>query len=98
MSLKTITDYTDYCIVCSRPRTDLHHCVFGNAKRRLADADNLLLPLCRDCHEKMHNVKEMQVMSHIVGQLFYERNMCAAGLKPDEAREEFRKRYGISYL
>lgn len=93
-----ITKYEDYCLVCGKPRQHVHHLVFGNAKRRLADTDGLTIPLCMDCHEKMHNVKEMQVMSHIVGQLFYERNMCAAELTPDEAREEFRKRYGVSYL
>lgn len=93
-----ITKYEDYCIICGKPKTDVHHLVFGNAKRRLADADALTMPLCRDHHEQMHNDKAMQVMSHIVGQLFYERNMCAQGLTPDEAREEFRRRYGVSYL
>ena len=93
-----ITKYSDFCIICGKPRTDVHHLVFGNAKRRLADIDELTMPLCRDCHEKMHNVKEMQVMSHIVGQLYYERTKCAVGLTPDEAREDFRARYGVSYL
>lgn len=93
-----ITNYTDYCIICGKPKTEVHHLVYGNAKRRLADSDNLCAPLCREHHESMHNSKEMQVMSHIVGQLFYERNMCASGLTTDEARDEFRKRYGVSYL
>ena len=93
-----ITEYSDYCIICGKPKTDIHHCVFGNAKRRLADADALTMPLCREHHEQMHNDKGMQVMSHIVGQLFYERNMCAHGLTPEEAREEFQRRYGVSYL
>ena len=93
-----ITNYDAYCLICGKPRTDIHHLVFGNSKRRIADTDGLTIPLCTGCHELMHRQKEMQVMSHIAGQLFYERNMCASGLAPDEAREEFRKRYGISYL
>lgn len=93
-----VTNYTDYCIICGKPRTDIHHLVWGNSKRRIADADALTIPLCIKCHEAMHKTKEMQAMSHIVGQLFYERNMCAAGMNPDEARESFRKRYDISYL
>jgi hypothetical protein len=93
-----ITNYEDFCIICGKPKTDVHHLVFGNAKRRLADTDGLTMPLCRECHEKMHNVKEMQVMSHIIGQLFFERNMCTTGVSPEEAREHFRHRYGISYL
>lgn len=93
-----ITNYSEYCIICGRPKTDLHHCVFGNSKRRLADADELTMPLCRKHHEAMHKDKGMQVMSHIVGQLFFERNKCADGMTPEEAREEFRTRYSISYL
>lgn len=93
-----VTNYTDYCILCGKPRTDIHHLVFGNAKRKLADQDGLTMPLCVSCHEMMHNPKEMQVMSHICGQLLYERNKCAIGMSPEEARENFRKRYSISYL
>lgn len=93
-----VTNYTDYCIICGKPKTDVHHLVYGNAKRRLANTDELTMPCCRECHESMHNDKRMQVMSHITGQLLFERNMCANGLTPDEARESFRKRYNISYL
>ena len=93
-----ITNYADYCIICGKPKTDVHHLVFGNAKRKLADADNLCAPLCREHHEAMHNSKGMQAMSHICGQLYYERNMCAQGYGVDAARESFRLRYGKSYL
>lgn len=93
-----ITNYEDYCIICGEPRQHVHHLVFGNAKRRLADTDGLTCPLCRECHEKIHNQKELQVMSHIVGQLFYERNMCTTGMNIEDAREHFRHRYGVSYL
>ena len=93
-----ITNYTDYCIICGKPKTDVHHLIWGNSKRRIADADAITCPLCREHHEMMHNKKEMQAMSHIVGQLFYERNKCAMGMTPEEAREEFRSRYSISYL
>ena len=93
-----ITNYSDFCIICGKPKTDVHHLVFGNSKRKWADADELTAPLCREHHESMHRSKEMQVASHIIGQLFYERNMCAAGRSVDEARESFRNRYGVSYL
>ena len=93
-----LTEFSEFCVICGRPKTDIHHCVFGNSKRRIADTDGLTMPLCREHHEAMHNGKGMQVMSHIAGQLYFERNMCAQGLTPDEAREYFRKRYGVSYL
>lgn len=93
-----ITKYDGYCLICGKPRTDIHHLCFGNSKRPLADQDGLTIPLCRTCHEKMHNQKELQAASHIIGQLFYERNMCIAGMDADGARESFRDRYGVSYL
>lgn len=93
-----ITKYFDYCFVCGKPKTDVHHLVFGNSKRKCADQDKLVAPVCREHHEMFHNKKEMQVMSHVIGQLLYERDRCASGLTVDEARESFRRRYGISYL
>lgn len=93
-----ITEYSDFCLICGKPKTDIHHLVFGVAKRRLADTDGLTMPLCREHHEAMHNDKGMQVMSHIVGQLLYERNYCTAGVELEDAREHFRHRYGKSYL
>ena len=93
-----ITEYENYCLICGKPRTDVHHLVYGNSKRRIADKDGLTMPLCRTHHEMMHNDKTMQIMSHIVGQLYFERNMCAVGLDTDMARESFLDRYGVSYL
>lgn len=93
-----ITNYKDFCIICGRPKTDIHHLVFGVAKRKLADTDGLTAPLCREHHEAMHNDKTVQALSHIVGQLYYERNMCAQGYGTDAARDSFRLRYGKSYL
>ena len=93
-----ITKYEDFCIICAKPKTDVHHLVFGNSKRRLADEDNLTCPCCRVHHEMFHKGKEMQVMSHIAGQLLYERDRCAEGATVEEARAMFRQRYGVSYL
>lgn len=93
-----ITKYMDYCIVCGKPKADIHHLVFGNSRRKWADEDKLVAPCCREHHEAFHQVKEMQVMSHIVGQLLYERDRCAEGHTVDDARAMFRQRYGVSYL
>ena len=92
-----ITEYADYCILCNKPRTDIHHCVFGVAKRKLADQDGLTMPLCASCHRAIHQGK-MQTLSKIIGQLLYERNKCAEGMTVEEARESFRKRYSESFL
>ena len=92
-----ITEYEDYCILCNRPRTDIHHLVFGVGRRNLADEDGLTMPLCDSCHKAIHQGK-MQTLSKIIGQLLYERNKCAEGMTVEEARESFRRRYFESYL
>jgi len=92
-----ITEYADYCILCNRPRTAIHHCVFGVGRRNLADEDGLTMPLCDSCHKAIHQGK-MQTLSKIIGQLLYERNKCAEGMTVEEARESFRRRYFESYL
>lgn len=92
-----ITEYADYCILCNKPRTAIHHCVFGVGRRNLADEDGLTMPLCDSCHKAIHQGK-MQTLSKIIGQLLYERNKCAEGMTTEEARESFLRRYRGSYL
>ena len=90
-----ITNYTEVCIFCYKPRNDEHHLVFGRANRKLADADGLTVPVCRECHELLHKHDKI---SKIIGQLAYERDRCAEGYGKDAARDSFRMRYGKSYL
>lgn len=92
-----ITEYADYCILCNKPRTAIHHCVFGVGRRNLADEDGLTMPLCDSCHRAIHQGK-MQTLSKIIGQLLYERNKCAEGMTVEEARESFLRRYREKYL
>lgn len=93
-----ITEYNDYCIICGRPRTDMHHIFKGHKQRHLADQDELLIPLCREHHEAIHNTKEYNLLCEIIGQLAFEKDLCAEGMNRENAREAFRIRYGRSYL
>lgn len=84
-----------YCEICGTPNAEQHHLVFGVSNRKLSDADDLVMDCCRFHHEFMHkNAK----ISRIIGQLMYERNKCAEGQTIEEARQNFRIRYGKSYL
>ena len=83
------------CAICGRPNTEIHHLVFGVANRKLADADGLVLPVCREHHEFFHDNAKV---SRMIGQLMYERDKCAEGYGLSAARESFMLRYGRNYL
>lgn len=93
-----ITDYTKYCFLCGSPTSETHHLVYGGALRKLADDDELFVPVCRNCHNEIHNNPTAGKMSKIIGQLAFELNENAHKGDIKNARENFRKRYGRSYL
>jgi len=93
-----VTEYMNNCILCGRPTDNVHHLVYGNSHRKLADQDELVIGLCLKHHNEIHANSSMGIMSKIIGQLAYERDLCAKGSTQNEAREQFRKRYGSSYL
>ena len=84
----SITEYTQFCLICGTPATDPHHCLSGS-DRKHADEDGLVIPVCRMCHKFIHDNPKALTMSKIIGQLAYER---------EHTREEFRARYRHSYL
>lgn len=100
-----LTKYDGYCMFCGKPTTEFHHCVFGVSNRRKCDEDDLIVPVCRNCHttgwpvsSRIHDNPMAEKLSKIVGQLAWEKHAVAGGMTEDEAREAFRKRYGVSYL
>ena len=84
----SITEYTEFCLICGTPSTDPHHCLSGS-DRRHADEDGLVIPVCRACHRFIHDNPKALTMSKIIGQLAYEK---------EHTRDEFRARYRHSYL
>ncbi len=106
-----LTEYTDICVVCGRRREAGHHMLFGTGMRELADVDNLLMPMCDDCHDMGERIKRIhgnpmaERLSKIMGQLLYEKEFILEQMPENEqerirakARESFRNRYGKSYL
>lgn len=97
-----ITEYKDYCIVCGCPTTDTHHLIPGKGRRRLSDEDHLMIPVCRNCHNEIHNNKVALALSRICGQIAYEKWYLAdfgdSRKSMELSRQRFRERYGVSYL
>lgn len=92
-----ITKYENYCLICGRPRTEVHHLIMGTSGRKLADEDGLTIPLCNKCHNDMHMNTTCNQLSKILGQMAWEKEFYRRGHEGD-AREAFRKRFGKSYI
>ena len=97
--------YASYCALCGTPlsvKTE-HHLLFG-VDRKKAEEDGLKVPICDNCHTmnggsgKLHGNIIADKLSKIAGQLAYEKQKCADGMTPEEAREAFLRRYKKSYL
>lgn len=91
------------CALCSekkifREADHTHHLISGNGRRQKADEFNLIIPLCWECHQKVHEDPDLLITSKVIGQLIYERDRTAAGRTKEEARSDFIKDFGKSYL
>lgn len=91
-----ITNQNNICIFCGVPAECEHHLLFGTGIRKLAEQDGLKVPCCHKCHnigkstDSIHNNTMAEKLSKMLGQALYESKIGT--------REEFRNRYGKSYL
>ena len=86
----------ELCYLCKKRGLEIrggevHHMIFGTAKRKLADEDGLTIHLCHLHHRMLHDggcyKRELQELAQQTWQDHYGRT-----------KEDFIKRYGISYL
>lgn len=81
-------DYTP-CFLCGATATEIHHMIHG-PDRKKADEDGLVVPLCRECHNKVHfGGGGLDRELKRTAQLWYEK---------EHTREEWMERYGRNYL
>lgn len=97
-----LTDY-DICVICGRPKECTHHLIPGTAKRNLCEADGLKIPLCNNHHnmagkESIHGTEVAEHMGRIAAQLAWEKRYIIEHGYDGQEREQFRRRYGKSYL
>jgi len=82
------------CAMCGNIADCEHHLIFGMGLRELADQDGLTIPLCNDCHttgrDRIHGNVAAERLSKMLGQALWESKYGD--------REQFRERYGRSYL
>lgn len=91
-----VTEHDNTCFFCGRPTECEHHLIFGAGSRKLAEEDGLKVPCCHRCHnmgagtESIHANIMAEKLSRMLGQAVYEARIGS--------RDDFRKRYGKSYL
>lgn len=89
--MKSIMNEGNGCYICGQYPTEVHHCIHGIARRKLADKDGLTVNLCHTCHMRLHDLgvydKELQKAAQVRWMEYYERSI-----------DEFRARYGKSYI
>lgn len=97
MSTKSIIPGDDeHCFLCKKIGyksigAEVHHCIFGTGKRKLADEDGLTVHLCAFHHRKLHDQGDnKRYLQELAQQTWMEHN--------NGTREDFIRRYGISYL
>ena len=83
-----ITEDLEHCYLCGCQAQHLHH-VFNGPNRKKSTEDNMFIPVCAKCHERIHADAALRYGLKAIGQKIYEQ---------DHSREQFRWRYGKSYL
>ncbi len=63
---------TDYCFFCGKYGTEIHHCLYGTANRKLSDKYGLVVGLCYNHHRGrlgIHNGnRELDIMLKQIAQ------------------------------
>ena len=86
----------EYCFLCKQlgllnPGTEVHHMIYGTAKRKLADQDGLTVHLCHYHHFMLHrhglHKEELQQLAEKTWLEHYNKSI-----------EDFIQRYGRNYL
>ena len=104
-----ITKYDNLCAICNkRGNIHRHHLINGHGKREISEKWDATIPLCDECHNmtknSVHLNSKMEAMSHIIGQLYIERQILIEKYQlpfedlDEEIRVKFRNEVGKSYL
>ena len=56
---------TDYCFICGRYGTEIHHIFFGTSNRKMSDKYGMIVGLCYNHHrgnKGVHHNRELDLM------------------------------------
>lgn len=72
--MKSILQENEECFFCHTTQgLHVHHCIHGNANRKIADQEGLTVNLCHRCHSRVHDSdREMDLVLIKTAQRAYE--------------------------
>ncbi len=83
------TENLDSCIICGKPRQQLHEIFFGSYRQKAMEL-GFVIPLCEKCHRKMHLNHTWQEVWHIKGQMYFEEHLGT--------RQDFIQKFGQNWI
>ena len=94
-----LTDDLDHCIVCGRPREEIHHIFYGySSKNRLhSEEDGLIIPLCNKHHTGSFTTNK-DAIHHNEAMDFHWKRLAQLAWEEAHPGESFMKRYGKNYV
>lgn len=83
-----LTDDLGHCIKCKKSPVDIHE-IYCGSKRQVSMKNGFCVPLCRDCHRIVTDIRVADLELRKICQEVYEQT---------HTREEFIKLIGRNYL
>lgn len=80
------------CYKCGGRATEMHH-IFNGAMRKKSEQYGAVIPLCRECHDRIHNQSAEERIA--LKAEFQEKIMAEQGWTIDDFRAVFKKNYLI---
>lgn len=93
MKDSVLVEDQERCVICGKPAVQRHHVFFGS-NRKNAHEDGYWIPLCLK-----HHIGESKEAIHFNHDLdLYWKQQAQKHFEKTHTREQFRRRYGKSYL
>lgn len=91
-----ITNDLEHCVECGRNNVELHEVFYGTANRKLSIQDGLVIPLCKCLH---HHGNLIGIHKDIYLDSKWKKIAEEKWIEHyRKTKEDFIKRYGISYI
>ena len=86
--ISILTNNLNVCVVCGKPKQHIHEIYFGK-NRRNSMIYGFCIPLCLNCHNRIHNNIELDLKY---------KQLCQKEYEKDHSRDDFMNIIKRNYL